>query len=485
MKKSIIEIEIKQSGRTTGEYQADDHGFLRLMNFSYPEVPLPFDLAFLPDTLTDQNEPAQVFLLGETSHPLHTQVSARLLGGIQTNDTYIHLIAVALQDKQFTSTSSMLDLPEFWRKEIEEILKPSSIHNIRWLNIDELQPWIKQTRINYRLAKAKHNKGGTSQPAWKPVDSKKHITSYAETDHYTAAEYTFFQLPYHIQHYVSEYLDKDERILYAVHRPTMYSQRLRSWLGREKLREGVLILTTQRLIQLVELVPLGNSGVRYGFRAQLGVLERLVEVSAETLADEVILLRSKWKAQDGCSSLEWESPLFTQSDIYKLISFLENFSLSKIKPRAIQRSTLPVPDELPLLRDPASNSVKEDKTIHQHFSEALPSLLLPAEQIYAWALWPAWFENNGVAQVLVVTSSRLLVVSDTDQQPTIIQNISFAKIATVEYVGSILNSYIELSLSQSREIHRITLRFPYSADVAFHRCFEAMRRCLAVTPLVG
>lgn len=485
MSKLIIEIVITQPGRTTGEYQPDEHGFLRLTSFIYPEIELPFDIAFLPNTLTDQNEPVQVFLLGETSHPLHTQVSARLVGGVKTNDASTYLFAVSTHDKQFTSISSMLDLAESWRREIEQILRTSSTNDLRWLNTDELEPWIKQTRINYRLARAKHNEGGSSQPAWKPVDSQKPITSYAETDHYTSAEYTFFQLPYHIQHYVSEYLDKDERILYAVRRPAMYSQRLRSWLGREKLQEGVLILTTQRLIQLVELVPLGNSGVRYGFRAQLGVLERLVDVSAETVADEVILLKSKWQAQEGCSVLEWESPLYTQSSIYELISFLEKFASSRINPQAMQRSTLPVPSELPSLRDPASNNPMEEKTIHQRFADAVPAMLLPAEQIYAWALWPAWFEKKGFTQVLVVTGSRLLVISDPVLQQQLILNIPLTQIPTVEYAGSILNSYIELSLVESGKIQRITLKFPYSADGAFHRCFEAMRRCMAVMPLIG
>lgn len=264
----------------------------------------------------------------------------------------------------------------------------------------------------------------------------------------------------------------------------MYSQRLHSWLGNEKLQEGVLILTTQRLIQLVELVPLGNSGVRYGFRAQLGALERLVDVSVETVADKVVLLKSTWRAQGGCSSLEWESPLYTRSDIYELVGFLEKFASSKINPRALQRSTLPVPSELPELRDPAINDPAEGKIIHRHFASAIPAMLLPSEQIYAWALWPAWFDNKGFAQVMVVTGSRLLVIADPDLKKALTMDIPLSHIATVEYAGSILNSYIELRIVESEIVQRITLKFPYSADGAFHRCFEAMRRCLAVLPLV-
>jgi len=164
---------------------------------------------------------------------------------------------------------------------------------------------------------------------------------------------------------------------------------------------------------------------------------------------------------------------------------LEKFASPKINPQTLQRSTLPVPSELPFLRDPAGNNPMEEKTIHQRFTDAVPAMLLPAEQIYAWALWPAWFEKKGFAQVMVVTGSRLLVISDPDLQQPLIKNIPLTQISTVEYVGSILNSYIELNLVESGKIQRITLKFPFPADGAFHGCLEAIRRCMAVLPLIG
>jgi hypothetical protein len=182
--------------------------------------------------------------------------------------------------------------------------------------------------------------------------------------------------------------------------------------------------------------------------------------------------------------LEWESPLFTHSDIKGLISFLEKFVPSKINPRTLQRSIMNFPSELPILSDPASNDPRIEKIIRQRFVDSLPSTLLPSEQIYAWALWPAWFENEGFSQVLVVTGSRLLILSDADLHPLVTSNIPLTQIATLEYVGSILNSHIELSLVESGKVRTIKLRFPYSADGAFHRCFEAMRCCMAVLPLI-
>jgi inorganic pyrophosphatase len=480
---SVIEIEIMQPGRTTGEYQPTEHGILRLAQMFYPEVMLPFDIGILPNTMTSDGDPLKVVLIGETSHPPRTQISARLLGGVQTNGTDPYLLAVSSVDERFAAISSVLDLADSCRGEIDQHLRTSTTADLHWLNKNELEPCIKQARVKYRLARVKSNEGGSAQPAWKPVDSQRHIASYTESVHYTTAEYTFFQLPYHFQHYVSEYLDKDERILYAVRRPAMRSQRLRSWLGREKLQEGVLILTTQRLIQLVELVPLGDSGVRYGFKAQLGVLERFVDFSVEMLADEVVLLKTKWQARGGCAFLEWESPLFTQSDIEELISFLKKFAPININPSTLQRSTIPAPSELTFLSDPASNDPQAGKIIHQHFADAIPSMLFPDEQIYAWALWPAWFENKGFTQVMVVTESRVLVISDPDLHQPCTLNISLLQLATLEYVGSILNSYIEFNLVESEEVRQIRLSFPYTAEGAFQGCFQAIRRSMAILPV--
>jgi hypothetical protein len=55
--------------------------------------------------------------------------------------------------------------------------------------------------------------------------------------------------------------------------------------------------------------------------------------------------------------------------------------------------------------------------------------------------------------------------------------------ATLEYVGSILNSYIGLDVVEAGKALQIRFSFPYPAEGAFHNCFEAIRRCMAVLPL--
>jgi inorganic pyrophosphatase len=483
MREIVVEIEITQPGRPTGQYHFVDHDLLRLENVYYPKVTLPFDVGILPKTLTAQGTPLQVILLGDIPHSPRTQVSARLLGGAQTDGKEPYLVAVPACDDHFKAVLSIGDLADSLRSQLCQSLGLPTESGHHWLDAHALKPWLKETSLKYRQARAEGYQS-VSQPAWRPADLHGHVTSYTETEHYTAAEYTFFQLPYHIQHYVSAYLADDERILYAIHRPAMRSHRQRSWVGGEKLNQGVLILTTQRLIHLVELVPLGAGNVRYGFNAHLGVLERLTSITVETVDDKAVLLKTCWQAKEGVDTLEWETPLYTNSAVLELAGFLEKFLPAHISPLALLRATLPdPPDPLPELRDLAAKDPGELASVNQRFRAALVRQLSPDEKVYAWALWPAWFEDKDYMRVLIVTNGCVLVLPDPDLDQRCTLEISLRQIATLEYVRSILNSHIGLHLVEAGKVRQIQLSFPYPAEDAFHRCFEAMRSTMAVFPL--
>jgi hypothetical protein len=76
--------------------------------------------------------------------------------------------------------------------------------------------------LRYRDRKAE-DKLPQLDPAWQPLRVGRPTPSFVEADRYTAAEYTFFELPHRFQHYVSEALAPDKRILYAARRPTISS----------------------------------------------------------------------------------------------------------------------------------------------------------------------------------------------------------------------------------------------------------------------
>jgi hypothetical protein len=248
-------------------------------------------------------------------------------------------------------------------------------------------------------------------PAWQPIRMSCPTASFAEAGRHTAAEYTFYDLPHRFQHYIGEYLAPDERILYGARRPVIFSGRKRSWFRREQLQEGVLILTSQRLIQLAELVPPDSANIRYGFHAVIGVLERLAGATLTSLGSNLIL-QTRWHALGGEAIIEWESPDRTRASLDELVSFLSDFHVDA-DACALRRATLPpAPEELPLLVDTASSDPGKLIPMNEQFSAAVAGMLAPGEQVRAWALLPKWFEHQKMDRVLVITEKRIFILPD-------------------------------------------------------------------------
>lgn len=486
MLNEAIEVEISQPGRPTGKYSSLSATQLKLEELIFPTEPLPFDLAYLPGTATREGDCLGVMLLGNISHPPRTIVSGRVLGAIGNNGNGLFILATTSLDPIAEELIDIADLPEKIRAEISGYLK---VHRkweapFDWIDKEETERIIRDAVIRFRQEKLETRKRSTTTPAWQPIDRTGRVIGYTEAEHYTEAEYTYFQLPYQFQHYFNTFLADDERILYALRRPAMRSSLQHSWLGGAKLQEGVLILTNQRLVHLVELMPPDSSGVRYGFNAQLGPLERLSEFSLEPYRQVALFLRTCWVTKQNTQTLEWEFPLQAGEALDELRNFLQKFVDHNTSGLAIRRA-MPAspPEKLPRLTDPAANSPEELEPINERFNSLLGEWMAPGETAQAWALWPAWFEKRGYPQILLVTDRRLLILSDPGQSGMPSVEVQLDDLATLEYEGSILSSHIGLHIAQEDRIQPLRLTFPYSGEKAFRHCFEALRRCMAAIPL--
>ena len=470
----ILEIKIIQPGRATGQYYAPDSNTLRLEKIIYPGESFPFDLGILPTVLTSFNEPFAVFVLGTLSHPINTEIETKLLGAVQRGNEAPLLLVVPTTDER--APQCLKSISEGERAELIRTLNHTRPGEWRWLLEEDVESHLHVAALRYRQRQAE-GKLPHLDPKWLPIHVSRPLASFAEAEHYTAAEYTFYDLPYHFQHYVSEYLAPDERILYASRRPAMISNRKHSWLHREQLQEGVLILTSQRFIQLAELVPPGLSNVRYGFHTIIGVLERLEEVTLTTLGSN-LLLQTKWHAADGEIVTEWEAPDHTRASLDELVALLNGFQTSA-DDCALRRATPPVrPKKLPALIDTASNIPDESIPLNKRFSIALAEILSPGEQAYAWALLPKWFQHQKSEQALVVTERRIFLLPDLSLE------VPLGQIANMEYTSSILESSLIINHIHHGRLRRRVVFFPYPALDAFQDCFDAARRCMAVLPLI-
>lgn len=473
MTEHFLEIKITQPGRVTGQYFSVDTDTLRLEKIVHPEESIPFDVGILPTAFTPFNEPLAVLVLGSLSHPKNTELESRLLGGLQRNDEAPILLVIPAADECALENID-LTLDEQCSR-IVQILNRKYPGQWRWLTIEELEPELHTAVLRHRKKQAE-GKIPRLDPDWQPLRMSRPTASYAEAERHTPAEYTFYELPHRFQQYVGEYLAADERILYAVRRPAMPSHRRKRWFRRVHLQEGVLILTSQRLIQLTELLPPDSTNVRYGIQTTVGVLERLAEATLTSL-NSGLFLRTKWRAEDGEITIEWESPDHTRASLDELVSFLDGFQVDA-DDCALQRGRPPAPPEkLPPLTDTASDDPDRLILLNEHFSNALTESLLSDEQVRAWALLPKWLNRQKTDEVLVVTEKRIFQLPDRSI------DLPLAQVATLEYTSSILQSSLVVNYIIQGRSHRKTINFPYPAQDAFRDCFEAARRCMAVVPL--
>lgn len=473
MTEHLLEIKITQPGRATGQYHSVDSETLRLEKIVRPDGPIPYDIGILPTALTPFNEPLGVFVMGSLSHPRNTEMEARLLGAFQRSEEPPILLVVPVVDEG--TAQCLEDLVKEPRTEIIRLLSHKYPGDWRWRTVEEVEPDLHLAALRHRQKQAE-GRLPHLDPAWQPIRMSRPTASFAEAERYTAAEYTFHELPYRFQQYVSEYLAPDERILYAARRPAMSSHRKRSWFRLAQLQEGVLILTSQRLIQLTELLPPDSANVQYGFRTTLGAVERLTGATLTSLGSN-LLLQTKWQAEGGQIAIEWESPAHTRASLEELTSFLSGFR-ADADACVLRRGTPPAPPEkLPSLKDTASDDPDRLTLLNEHFSAAVTESILPGEQVRAWALLPKWFGHQKADSALVVTERRIF------QLPGHSMDIPLAQVATLEYTSSILQSSLAIHHIQRGKPHRTEVAFPYPAQDAFRDCFEAARRCMAVLPL--
>lgn len=482
----IFETRLVQPGRVTGIYDTKDGEELTLKDIYIPDYSLPFDLVELPNTMSDDGEFVRAILIDEISHPPNTRVLMRVLGGFENDGMDPFILGVPVAEQRYDGLREFLDFPAVVQEKVIEFIghingKPNSV---KWLEQDAALAIVRQAIARLRLAKTDSEREVLTHPSWRPENRGGRVISYTEVEHYTDAEYTYFDLPYRFQQYMDQHLADDERILFAIFRPSMRSHLRRKWLRSQKMQAGVLIMTTQRLVQLVELVPPDSSGVRYGFGSCVGVLERLNEASIDKDEEGGLVLRTGWCASDGEAYLDWEFPGSCLTELEHLQSKLLSFVEAKKSSRMLRRANYPpVPETLPRLKDPAVNDPRELEPTIERFCTALPGWLDPDEQFLHWALLPAWFDKTGYESVFLATNQRLRMMPDPQKGKAPIIEVAYEQIAYLEFVSSILDSNICLSVLNNSAFEKVYVKFPYTAGSSFRACFEIARRCMAITPL--
>lgn len=252
----------------------------------------------------------------------------------------------------------------------------------------------------------------------------------------------------------------------------------RGWLRRTRLAEGILILTTEQLLFLEEVLPPDVTEMPYGYLVNGVPIERLTDVALEARGAGV---RLGWATATACGEV-WthvEFPAASRPALETLCAQLAAY-LPCANDRRVQRIYRPEATP-PDLRDPAANDPAEVAPVIARLTERLAQTLLPDETALAQSVIPGWFEHSGgQAHLLVVTGERVLVLPERARDPARVYPI--ARIAALELRVSIPGSWLILVLPEQGRAQRAEIRFP-STGFGVPSCYCALRQGLANAPV--
>jgi len=466
-----IELRVEVSGSYHARFEAEGRsGALRLVDVMYPAERLPADLCSVTDSIVQGNASLGALLLGNVALPAGCLVWARPLAllEIRTEETIAHeILAVASDDPHFAEVVTIDGLSAQRRATLESFLNQDGLgkgHQLRWLGPEEALSAVLAARQRFRIVHNQQRERLRLEPAWKPADGRARAAwARGEAERYTLAEYSFHSLPARFQRYIEEYLAMDERILYSVHRPAMWSARRQGLLRRRRLEEGVLIVSDQQVTLVEELFPLDRSDIRYGFVARAGAPERLEDVRLVEPGRGTVGLELTWRAAQGSERLIWEFPAAQRADLERAAGVLMDW-LPRNQDRRLRRASAPTPpEELPALRDPAASDPEEVRPLFERLIDSLRQSLSVNETVLARCMLPAWIEGRKAASVLAVTAKRLLVVPDPqDPKGASLQtSVPLEAISSLEFCSTLVQAYLRLSvpLPLSGAPRHVTIEF--------------------------
>lgn len=472
---ATVTVRIIAPHRTYGLYAAGADA-VRLTAIQHPVECSPADLGVIPETRADDGSELEALLLGEVAHPPDCQVDSYPIGMLTLmgggNATH-YVVAVAIADPAFRDIRHAGAIPNDWCERLQGYFDTAQL---TWSDRAAAWETIRQARQAARLARVgvREKAGG---PAWRP-DQADTVAAQngaaAESVRYSRAEYGFYTLPLRFQKYVADYLTPLERVRFFVPRPRMLSAIERSLLRRKRLAEGILILTTEQLLFLEEVLPPDVTEMPHGYLVRGVPVERLVDVTLDDRTN-VVLLGWTTATEAGQECWHVEFPPTRRDELRELCDRLAAY-LPRPHDQRLRRIYAPEA-AAPDLRDPAANDPRDAEPAIARLCARLQEMLTPDEIALAQAFIPAWFEYGpGQAQLLAVTARRVLVLAERDLR--LDQVYPIEQISSLELRASILGSWLALWVPEHGSVRRAEIPFP-STGFGFQTWYRMLRQVMA------
>ena len=466
------DVIVEQSRASANEYVWDEKDrAIRVSRAVYTDTSAPLERGVIAHTFTLHGEPLQALLVINLPTFGGCRVEARILGAIERCDgesTDYAIVAVANGDTRLTNVQRLDDLEESARDAIQALLR----NHARWLDRAEASKYVHAARQRWALAHSEDT-SERAVPAWQVnTGDFDPFRRAAETARYSSAENRLWILPTRFQNYVAALLLPDERILAWVHRPLMAQSRL-GIFGREALRQGVLIITDQQFLWMVDPVTPSLDVEGYGYVARTFAIERLRDVVWESNDKRLRLSVTLGNARGDTESFAIDFPLRAQQDLNEVVHMLKRFLPRANETRLARRNPLE-----PLCRE-LDDPMASDKAPVRATVARLQEILareVNDETIYAQGYVPEWSDG---ARLVTVTERFIRITNDQRNQATATPPIPLDAIGTVEVCHSVLGSWFRVWLPGSQQLDKWEIALPPVIVDAFNDCAVALRFLLA------
>lgn len=201
--------------------------------------------------------------------------------------------------------------------------RPST--QVRWLEKDAALAllWEGRQRLladRARRRAPRHGAAWKAQPGERPRDG----SAYAEA--HTWAERMVGSLPFRFQRYVEDELLGEERILFFVERPPFRPPGAR-WgvLRRQRLSEGLLIVTDRQLLFMEDALPPDMTMVHWGYIARTTAVERIQGAQLRAEPDRAVL-HVRVQAESGSEHLSVPFPPECKDPLAEVELLLRSFA---------------------------------------------------------------------------------------------------------------------------------------------------------------
>lgn len=470
-----VNVRIDEPGGTFNTYSYDQQrGTLRLAGV-HQRPHSGVERGTVLNTLTDDGGPLEALIPIASPTSKGCIVEARVIGGVQVSTLEaqaLYLVGVPIADPARAEAHDAAGLSETERQAIESAAS-FGLQRVflQWIPYGDAETVVKEATKAYWQDRAENRVRYAA--AWKAQPLSGRWAGADETEAHTWAEYLVPSLPFRFQEYVEELLLPDERILFFVERPSFVAGGAWAALRRQKLRQGLLVITDRQVMAMLDSLPPDSTMVDWGYIAKASAVERLTGAWVDS-RDSTCEIGFAFDSAGGVEKHTMTFPGQHRETLEEAVKLLEGFA-SPTTSTAARRLYDDRPPAGPTKRDDEEADLE---ATYPHLRDLLPRISEGDSVVATAAARP--MEGRGLGPALVLTPNKLVLFpggSRKDLQAGC-REYPVAAISSVELTQSLISCRFEVFVPAAEEVDKVTLKYNYPDAPPFLKAFIALRHLL-------